>query len=281
MDTNNLIKDRNERDFAISPNGIEIFYSMVLPGHNYSVILFLHFDGHFWSEPKVANFSGQYSDLEPAFSPDGKKLFFISKRPVDINDTIDDYDIWYIENSVRGWTSPKNIGAPVNTTDGEYYPSITSDGTLYFTARRDSTLGGEDIYFSRFENGKYLPPVNVGAPVNSSFPEFNAFIAPDESYLLFSSYGKDDDLGGGDLYISYREQDKSWTNPRNMGEPINSDKIDYCPFVSPDGKYLFFTSERINPAITIPSFKNFQKIIQLADGVKNGLGNIYWVEFEK
>ena len=272
---------RNERDFTISPAGNVMFFSMVLPGNNLSAILYLRFDGFFWSEPKVTTFSGQYSDLEPAFSPDGNKLFFISKRPSGRDKNEDDYDIWYIENTDKGWSTPINVGAPVNTDRDEYYPSITSDGTLYFTSSREDSFGGEDIYYSRFENGQYMLPINIGEPVNSNLYEFNAFVAPDESYLIFSSIGRDDDLGEGDLYISHRNQDTTWTKPRNMGKPINSEKLDYCPFVSPDGKFLFFTSQRIDPALKVPNYKNLPRILQLADGIENGLGNIFWVEFEK
>jgi len=272
---------RNERDFTISPAGNVMFFSMVLPGNNLSVILYLRFDGFFWSEPKVTTFSGQYSDLEPAFSPDGNKLFFISNRPNGRDKNKDDYDIWYIENTDKGWSTPINVDAPVNTEKNEYYPSVTSDGTLYFTADRKGSFGNEDIYYSRFENGQYMPPINIGGPVNTNFYEFNAFIAPDESYLIFSSIGREDDLGEGDLYISHRVQDTTWTKPRNMGKPINSEKLDYCPFVSPDGKFLFFTSQRIDPALKVPNYKNLPRILQLADGVENGLGNIFWVEFDK
>ncbi len=202
--------NRNERDFTISPAGNIMFYSMVLPAKNFSVILYLHFDGFFWSEPEVAGFSGQYSDLEPAYSPDGNKLFFVSKRPVINNQEKTDYDIWYIENSDNGWTTPINFGAPVNTEEDEYYPSVAANGNLYFTAKYEDSFGSEDIYISRYENGSYSQPENIGDSINSSLFEFNAYIAPDESYLVFSSWGREDGLGGGDLYISYRNADSSW-----------------------------------------------------------------------
>ncbi len=272
---------RNERDFTISPAGNVMFFSMVLPGNTLSVILYLRFDGFFWSEPKVTTFSGQYSDMEPAFSPDGNKLFFASNRPNGIGDRNDDYDIWYIENTEKGWSTPINVGSPVNTEKNESYPSVASDGTLYFTTERKDSIGGEDIFYSSYKDGKYLTPVNLGEPVNTTFQEFNAFVAPDKSYLIFSSIGREDDLGEGDLYISHRIQDNLWSEPKNMGTNINSDKLDYCPFVSPEGKFLFFTSQRIDPALKVPNYKNLPRILQLADGVENGLGNIFWVEFEK
>jgi Tol biopolymer transport system component len=271
---------RNERDFTISPTGTVMFYSLVLPANNLSVIAYLAFDGFFWTEPETAGFSGVYKDLEPTFSPDGKKLFFVSKRPLSGNTEKEDYDIWFVEPE-KGWNAAYNLGAPVNSDEDEYYPSIAANGNLYFTAKYGDSFGFEDIYFSRFENGNYSQPFNLGEPINSSFYEFNAFIAPDESYLIFSSYGREDDSGGGDLYIAYRLGDNSWTKPVNLGNKINSDKLDYCPFVTIDGKYLFFTSQRENDEFDVRTQKKFSLILQMSDGIENGLGNIYWVEFNK
>ncbi len=272
---------RNERDFTQSPSGNTILFSLVLPANNLSVIMYLYFDGFFWTEPEVARFSGQYKDLEPAFSPDGNKLFFVSKRPV--NNTFDekDYDIWYIDISKNGWSNPINIGSPVNTESNEYFPTVSENGNLYFTSSYEDSFGGEDIYFSPFENGSYTSPVNLGDSINTQQYEFNSFIAPDESYLIFSSFGREDGAGGGDLYIAYRKENGSWTKARNMGIQINSGKLDYCPFVTYDEKYFFFTSQRENHIFTNRKRKQFTEVIQLANSIENGLGNIYWVEFDK
>ena len=272
---------RNERDFTQSPSGNTILYSIVLPAKNLSAIIYLYFDGFFWSEPEVSRFSGQYKDLEPAFSPDGNKLFFVSKRPVDNTFDKKDYDIWYIDISKNGWSNPINVGSPINTESDEYYPTVTQNGNLYFTASYEDSFGKEDIYFSKFENGIYTTPINLGDSINTDLYEFNSFIAPDESYLIFSSFGREDGTGGGDLYIAYRIEDGIWSKARNMGKQINSDKMDYCPFVSQDEKYLFFTSQRETYIITNRKRKQFSDIVQLSNSIENGLGNIYWVEFDK
>ncbi len=272
---------RNERDFSISPDGSIMFYTLVLPANNLSAILDLHFDGYFWTKPEVAKFSGVYSDLEPAYAPNGKKIYFVSKRPTASEPDKKDYDIWYIERSEKGWTDPKNPGVPINTDSDEYYPSVSSKGSLYFTASYTDSYGLDDIYYCEFKDGNYLPPVNLGDSVNSNHYDFNAFIAPDESYLLFSSLGREDDTGGGDLYISYKKADGSWTKAHNLGKRINSDRLDYCPFVTHDGNFLFFTSQRENNAFKIRNQKQLNVLLQLADGIDNGLGNIYWVAFDK
>jgi len=62
--------------------------------------------------------------------------------------------------------------------------------------------------------------------------------------MIVSSSGRPDDLGKGDLYILFKKEDGSWTRLKNMGNIINSPETDYCPMLSPDGKYLFYTSSR-------------------------------------
>lgn len=272
---------RNERDYTQNPSGNTILYSLVLPAQNLSVIMYQYFDGFFWSEPEVARFSGQYKDLEPAFSPDGNKLFFVSKRPVAKTYDEKDYDIWYIDVSANGWSNPTNLGSPVNTASDEYFPTIAENGNLYFTASYEDSFGKEDIYFSRFENGSYTTPENLGDSINTDLFEFNSFIAPDESYLIFSSFGREDETGGGDLYIAYRNTDGSWSKAQNMGKQINSDKMDYCPFVSHDEKYFFFTSQRESYIFTNRKRKQLSDVVQLSNSIENGLGNIYWMEFDK
>jgi len=271
---------RNERDITISPYGSEVYYSMILPADKVYVILYLRFDGAFWSEPEVAYFSGIYNDIGPSFSPDGKKVFFASDRPVKKGGKPADYNIWYVEKGAGGWSEPVILGKNINTEKNEFYPSVSNSGKLFFTAERDDSYGAEDIYYSDFVNGKYTMPVNAGLNINSGFADFSAYVAPDESYLLFSSVGREDDLGGGDIYISFRVNDTVWSEAKNLGKSINSDEPDYSPFVTFDGEYLFFTSNKSNPNLNTHYPKRFRNIISLADGIDNGLGNIYWVKFD-
>jgi Tol biopolymer transport system component len=103
--------------------------------------------------------------------------------------------------------------------------------------------GSLDIWRSRFVNGKYTLPENL-EEINTEHYEDGPFIAPDESYLIFESERPGGIGGSIDLYISFRKDDGSWSVPVNMGETINSDKTDRWARVTPDGKYLFFGSNR-------------------------------------
>ena len=87
-----------------------------------------------WSTPEIAPFSGQYSDIDPTVSPDGRKLFFASNRPSEGTAPRKDFDIWVVEKTEGGWSAPRNLGAPVNSAGSETTTSVTSDGTLYFAS---------------------------------------------------------------------------------------------------------------------------------------------------
>jgi Tol biopolymer transport system component len=160
----------------------------------------------------------------------------------------------------------------------EVYPSITQDGTLYFSSNREGGKGKGDIYRSLLVDGQYGEPENIGEPINTENSEGDVFIAHDESYIIFGSSGRSDSHGSGDLYISFRQSDGSWTEPTYMGDQINTNAFEYCPTVSPDGKYFFFTSYKK------PEKDGSQKLLSLDDIMKiyaiaqNGLGDIYWMD---
>jgi WD40-like Beta Propeller Repeat len=140
-----------------------------------------------WGEPEVASFSGVHSDLEAAFSPDGSRIFFASDRPLNQKDTTRDYNIWMVERDETAWGNAQPLPNEINSDENEYYPSVAANGNLYFTACYEDCKGIEDIYVSRKEGGEYLTPVSLDTNINSATYEFNAFIAPDESFLIFGS----------------------------------------------------------------------------------------------
>lgn len=271
----------NERDFAISPEGNEIYYTIATPKSTFQTIVFSRKqkDGS-WSKPQVVPFAGKFSDLEPAFSADGKTLFFASNRPLNGNEP-KDFDIWKVERKGEGWGTPVNLGTPINTDTDEFYPSVTKTGNLYFTATYKEGVGREDIYVSTTKNGTYQKPEPLDTAINTKFFEFNAFVSPDEQYILFTSYGRKDDSGGGDLYISIKDANGKWMASKNLAA-LNSKQLDYCPYVSPDGSALFFTSDRHQlPISFLEEGASVERLNAILDSPMNGNGNLYWVDFKK
>lgn len=263
-----------ERDAALSPSGNEFFYT--ISSYIHQVIVFTKKSANGWTEPQVATFSGVYSDLEPHFSPDGNRLYFASNRPLAEGGETKDFDIWYVDRKDNGWSEPINIGKPINTEANEFYPSLTNNSTLYWCSIRNDGIGigGEDIYYSTLENGKYKTVKALSDSINTPKDEFNAYVARDESYIIFTSSGWGQGIGSGDLWISFKYANGQWTKARNMGEGINSPSFEFCPFVSDCGKYLFFTSNRFNKS-SINQPTTYNQILDFSQNPGNKQNNIF------
>jgi hypothetical protein len=268
----------NVRDISISSEGDEIYFSVQSYADEVSVIAFIMKENNNWSVPQIAGFSGKYFDIEPFLSSDGLKLFYASNRPAEnADDKPKDFDIWYVqrENKNSEWSNPINLGGPINSTANEFYPSIADNNNFYFTCDERSTKGKDDIFFSKWENGKYSDPISLNDSINSDGYEFNAFVAPDESYIIFTAYQREDGFGSGDLYISYKVSDSVWTKAKNLGVEINSAKMDYCPFVDTKTNTLYFTSKRSSVNDSNMDFSSIQEILDEINKYDNGLSRIY------
>jgi Tol biopolymer transport system component len=114
--------------------------------------------------------------------------------------------------------------------------------------------------------------------VNSEGGEFNAFVDPDEQYILFTGYKRKGNYGTGDIFISKRNEKGEWQEAKNIGDKVNGAGLTYCPYVSPDKKYLFFTSSRgiFKTPFTVP--QNSKNLKKLMNSPLNGWDNIYWIE---
>jgi len=235
-----LTEKYSVRDMAISPAGDELFFTVLAQGSYFMSIVHCKKKGAGWTEPEMAFFSGQYSDLEPAYSPDGKKIFFVSNRPLKKGGALKDFDIWYVENKSGQWSEPQSAGTVINSEADEFYPAVTKSGNIYYTAAYPDAKGKEDIYVSEWKDGAWQKPYSLSDSVNSKTYEFNAYVSPDEDIILFSSQGREDDMGGGDLYISVKDKNNNWRKAVHLPAPVNSPGLDYCPFISFDKKTFYF-----------------------------------------
>lgn len=242
----NLISKPRRHEFGcvFSKNGREIFFAVDSEGK--SEIHFSQLKDGVWSLPKALLIDSIYSYNDPMLSPDEQRLYFISDQPLDRMESRKDMDIWYIERIDERWSSPINADKKINSEKNEYYISFSENGEMYFSSNIDSNKGEEhnfDIYSSKRVKGKFEIPTKLDENINTNAYEADVFIAPDESYIIFCAI-REGGYGQGDLYISFNDNNGNWSPSKNMGKTINTENHELCPFVTKDGKYLFFTSNK-------------------------------------
>lgn len=233
-------KDSLDFNAAFSPDGKSFYFSRS-PHHNYDILV-SHHDGKRWQEPVLVPFAETaYAEADAVFAPNGN-LYYISNRPRNAADTIPDFDIWFVRPLPNGkWSAPENL-AIVNTDSTEYYVAFAENGNLYFASSRPGGYGQEDIYVSKLENGHYTTPENLGPTINSPQSEHDPCVTKDEQTLLFTSVGRPDGYGEGDIYYSKKEPGQKWNIAQNIGKHINTPSYEYCSYLTPDGMYFFFSS---------------------------------------
>ena len=269
-----------ERDVAMMPDGTEIYWSVFGGSYAWCTVLTSRLAGDTWTEPEVAPCCRDlgYMDVEPHITPDGQHFMWLSDRPGGALTEAGGQDIWVMDRVGDAWGDPYPLPAPVNTTDSEYFPSTTRDGTIYFT--RGPAGGGENlIYRSRKEGGVYQEPELLPPQVNAGLARYNAFVDPDERFLILGVVGGPGSFGGTDHYVVFRSPDDRWSEPVNLGAAVNTEStFEYSAYVSPDGGYLFFMTTRPDLARLAPGGRaSASSIRALVDQPNNGASDIYWM----
>ena len=231
----------NEYEFGsvFNKKVTEFYYGVSVKGKG--EIRYTQLVGDNWTPPKTLFAHEHYGYNDPFLSPEEDRLYFISTQPLNGKGEPKDYDIWYAQRQGDSWSRPINAGPNINTKWDEYYSSFTKQGTLYFSSNKNDN--NFDVYSAEFKAGGFQKTKRLGAAVNTENYEADVFIAPDASYIIFCAI-RPEGLGQGDLYISFKEDDGSWTTSKNMGEAINTKGHELCPFVSHDGQYFFYTSNQ-------------------------------------
>lgn len=253
-----------EYNGTFSPDGTEFYYTVTFPGR--SVISMMKLGtGNIWSEPAIAEFSGEYSDVDPILSPDGTRLFFTSYRPIDDSSKNVRTNIWFVDRVGDNWNSPQFI--PL-TENGDYYSSSTKSGPIYFNVWKTG-----DIY-KAVKTGSTYSTEKIEDTINSDKAEGDPFISPNEDYLIFRGYDREVSFGAGDLFISFKI-DNQWTKPENLGDAINSDADEICPLVTSDGKLFIFSSNRYTGQFNPNALELLEPYKHRFRSFDNGAYNIY------
>jgi hypothetical protein len=196
-----------------------------------------------WSSPTPLSNqinTSKYNEGAQSISADGRYLFFTGcNRP----DGLGRCDIYVSHKIGKEWGEPFNLGAPINSTYWESQPAISPDGsTLYFVSNRPGGLGGYDIWKSTLKtDGFWTAPENLGPNINTPYDEHTPFIHPDGKTLYFSSDGWPG-MGNKDIFMSRSDEKGNWSKPENLGYPINTFNEETGLIVTPDGNYGLFSS---------------------------------------
>lgn len=175
-------------------------------------------------------------------SQDGEWLVFTA---CNLPEGMGNCDLYISLITPNGWSTPENLGPLVNSESWESSPSLSPDKRdLYFASRRADGYGGSDIYVSRIQpNGEFGEPENLGPSVNTPGDESCPFIHADNQTLYFTSNGHLG-YGGDDLFLSRKGPKGLWSQPVNLGYPINTIENEGSLIVAADGKTAYYASDR-------------------------------------
>jgi Tol biopolymer transport system component len=248
------LENRFEGTGAFSPDGKMFFFTVTNGNFSSQKLFFTEYVKNKWTKPDTASFSKTFNNLEPFISFDGQRLYFSSDR--EKKTKANRRDFYFVNKVNDGWSDPVKLDTSINSEYTEFYFRQSKNGTAYFASNRPGGIGMVDIYFAKPDNEKYEKAATIGNVINAAGGYAgDPCIAPDESFILFSSV-RTAGATNSDLYISFNENG-IWTEPVRLGNLINTGANEYGPFLSPDGKYLFFIRH---------------------NGIK---GDIYWVSTNK
>jgi hypothetical protein len=214
------VEGRNTHAVQFSPDGTFLIFSRYPDRTSFRMLR----TESGWSAPEATSFWGK----EVTFDPVLKRLFYYDRGG----------DLFFVHYGPGGFSEPTRLPAVINTAQTEYYPNVTAKRNLYFS--RNSRWSEGRIQVAKLEGEKFGAPVDLGEPINIGGAS-HAFVAPDESYILFNS-PRPGSYTQNDIWVSFRRPGGSRSAPVNLGKRINRGAMAVlCPTVSPDGKYLFFT----------------------------------------
>ncbi|MBU1011084.1 MAG: hypothetical protein KKD74_13195 [Bacteroidetes bacterium] len=229
--------NRNEAVITFSPDGATVFFYIQKwpqPGSPYT--LFSTYTDNHWTVPDTIGFTLGRSTGEPFFSFDSNRLYMFATNAVNHQGVA---DLSYSEKQGDNWSAPISLGNPPNSESYQYHPCIVGDTSVYFSSNAGY------ICRSQYINGSYQNRVILPSPVNyiGSQTWGDPFVSRDESYLIFKSI-REGGFGQNDLYISYKKPDGSWTNPKNLGNTINTPFDETSGDITPDNLYMTYGSNK-------------------------------------
>jgi hypothetical protein len=224
---------------AFSTDGRTVFWSAIIQDGPEQTIFFSRFDGKTFSKPEVAPFAADSGFGGPAFSADGKRLFFSVELPSAGSSARRPTAICYVEKKDSDWSSPIPIDVTVDTLMTKGQVSVSRTGNIYFSGRM-FTEQSPSIFICRYTNGKYMVPEKLRGPLVSEQLLCDPWIDPDEKFLLVTCPPKEGSPMPTDIGISFIQKDGGWSLPLRFDGEVNTPAFERFPALSRDGRYLFF-----------------------------------------
>jgi Tol biopolymer transport system component len=232
---------------TFTPDGLVVYFNRTSGDRQFIELLESRFDDGEWSVPTPVAFADGQRNVDPFITADGARLYFSSTRPTMPDDSTGDYNTWYVDRTDSGWSEPTVLGDPVDTESQEVFVSLDRDRNLFFASNRD---GVQRIYRSAWADGRHGAPEAVEFDLNLADGGGNPLVTPDGRRIVFVSTAEGG-LGGADLYVSCQTSG-TWSPAVNLGPDVNSRWADFAPAITPDGRYLIFTSERPGIVAAVP-----------------------------
>lgn len=245
-----------ETSAALTPDGNTLYFMRSDFSEEDATILLSHRHDRHWSTPQVAPFSGQWRDSEPALSPDGKRLYFVSNRPLRpggkpltmqmFGRTYPGTNLWYVEQGAdQRWSAPVHVDGALNDGNMLYNPSVAANGDLYFSAHRDDSGRIYQLYVARRSANGHAAPERIDLG-DIAHNRMDPAIDPQQRFLVYAG-NEGDSLGGADLYIAFRKPDGHWGKPVHLAAGINSSAVENAPALGRRFGELFVASNRRDP----------------------------------
>lgn len=192
----------------------------------------------------INNYKSNANINSPVYNYDASRIYFEADYNIDISGV----DIFYSDRTNTGWTEPKSLGSPINSTGYDGEPSISPDNKSIYFVRQDEKvndigLNCKSIYYSNFEDGIWSEPEILPEPINLNC-ERTPRILSDNKTLLFSSI-RDDSQGGFDLYFAKQLTKNVWMLPISL-QAINTEENDLYPSTSFWGDAIIFSISNEN-----------------------------------
>jgi hypothetical protein len=238
--------EAHEFSCSFTPDGNEFYFTRRDASSKTPLIMVTKLVDGTWTRPEVVSFIENTQSFEPRVTVDGKRLYFTYGKILP-GQQGPPMNVFYVEREGVNWGVPHNMGAPFNPMKAMYV-STTRDGTIY-TTDISGGPGSECIAIAKPANGEYEKLEKLGPPINVGARDMDPFVAPDESYLLFTSRRPVESTKSC-LFVSFKNEDGTWSDPLAIALPLEAG----LPLVTPDGEFLFFT------------------------GGERGKSDIYWVD---